>query len=487
MQRFDTMPGPLRKRLLVLLVCLLLLIGACANAPRPSPLKIVAIMTHYTNTSARIPVGANGAVTVSCRSGEQMLSGGYGVDAFESANVTSSYPSGPNSWTVSNINTASPGWIVLSVSVNCLRASVSLGMHIVHETVNTSNETAQSTTAPSRPYGATVWGDSTIYAEFFSQDGKSGSIDSITVVGDKFRQMVSRDDDMEPVAVAFERQLPWFTQQGQRALGRIRVGIVGCGGTGSQLAQNLVFLGIRDFVLVDDDEADDTSMNRLVTATAADIGTPKTILARRLIKSVAPGATVTVIGTDVQSQNALDALKGVDILFGCVDNDGARLILNEIALAYRIPYFDLAVGIETDNGTVTVAGGRVTAVLPGGPCLHCMKQIDAEEARFFLSDVAEQARQIARGYIRGMNVKAPSVVSLNATIAAVATNEFAVYVSGLRPVNVHSDIDILGVGRPFKAQWVTPIRAGADPACVQCTLAGVGDGGCIERYSHAPT
>src|SRR5260370_21188019 len=116
-----------------------------------------------------------------------------------------------------------------------------------------------------------------------------------------------------------------------------------------------------------------------------------------------------------------------------------------------------------------------------------MKQIDAKEASYFLSDTAEQARQIAMGYIRGMDVKAPSVVSLNATIAAVATNEFAIYVSGIRPVNVHSDIDILGVGRPLKAQWVTPIRADIDPACVQCTIAGVGDGTCIERYSRSST
>jgi len=340
---------------------------------------------------------------------------------------------------------------------------------------------------PERPYGATVWGDSTIYAEFFLPDGRSGPVDSITVAGDRFWQLVSRDDDMEPVALTFDRQLLWFTPQGQRALGRIRVGIVGNGGTGAPLVQNLVYLGVRNFVLIDDDAADDTSMNRLVTAAAADIGTPKPILGRRLIKSVAPEASVTVIAEKVESPAALDALKGVDVLFGCVDNDGARLILNEIALAYCIPYFDLAVGIEVENGVVKVAGGRVTAVLPGGPCLHCMKQIDAEEARFFLSDTAEQTRQIARGYVRGMDVKAPSVVSLNATIAAVATNEFAIYVSGLRPVNVHSDIDILGVGRPLKAQWMTPIRADIDPACVQCTLTGVGDGTCIERYSHPST
>ena len=86
-----------------------------------------------------------------------MLSGGYGVDAFKSANIMSSYPSGSNSWTVSTINDASPSWIVLSVSVNCLQANVSVGAQIVHDSVNISYETAQSVTTNCPP-GAVVTG-----------------------------------------------------------------------------------------------------------------------------------------------------------------------------------------------------------------------------------------------------------------------------------------------------------------------------------------
>ena len=100
-------PALLRKLFPVLLVLILTLISACTNNLHPSPLKIVATMAQYTNTSARIAVGATGAVTASCQRGEQMLSGGYAADAFESANITSSYPSGPNSWTVSTVNNAS--------------------------------------------------------------------------------------------------------------------------------------------------------------------------------------------------------------------------------------------------------------------------------------------------------------------------------------------------------------------------------------------
>lgn len=147
----------LRQPFIVLLVLPLLLISACSDSSHPSPLKIMATMVQYTKASARIPVGAAGSVTATCRGGEQMLSGGYGVDAFESANIMSSYPAGPNSWTVSTLNNASPSWIVLSVSVNCLQANVPVGAQIVHETVNMSNEAAQSVMAKC-PAGAVVTG-----------------------------------------------------------------------------------------------------------------------------------------------------------------------------------------------------------------------------------------------------------------------------------------------------------------------------------------
>jgi len=152
-----SIPPPLRKLFPVLLVLFLTLISACADSPHPSQLKIFATMAQYTNTSARIAVGGYGAVTASCQRGEQMLSGGYAVDAFESANIMSSYPSGPSSWTVSTVNNASPGWIVLSVSVNCLHANVSVGAQIVRDTVNISNGKAQNATVKC-PVGAVVTG-----------------------------------------------------------------------------------------------------------------------------------------------------------------------------------------------------------------------------------------------------------------------------------------------------------------------------------------
>jgi molybdopterin/thiamine biosynthesis adenylyltransferase len=335
---------------------------------------------------------------------------------------------------------------------------------------------------PERPYAATVWGDTTVYGEYFLPSGEAGQIDSVTVVGSQLRQIVSRDDDLALVGETFDRQLPWFTQEGQRQLGRLRVAIVGVGGNGSPVIQNLVYQGCRDFVEIDDDVADETSLNRLITATTEDVDTAKTALGSRLIKSVAPNAHILAITAPLQTHESLDALKGVDIIFGCVDNDGARLILNELALAYRIPYIDVASGITIENGKVTQAGGRVALVLPGGPCLHCMGEIDPEEAGYFLAPPEERAERLARGYVTGMKVKAPAVGALNAVVAAAAVTEFGIYVSGVRLFNIYTDYDTLGRGRGTKGQWLTPRQVQANPGCVQCTVAGHGDAVGIERY-----
>lgn len=332
---------------------------------------------------------------------------------------------------------------------------------------------------PGRPYGATVWGDDTVYGEFFSDTGKTGVIDSITVAGNRLLQVVSQSDN--PIETSFSRQVPWFTEAGQRQLGRMRVGIVGAGGTGSQAVQALVFMGVRNFFVIDFDLADETNMNRLVIATAADIGTLKVILARRFIKSVAPASRVDAVQENLRSPQAIDALKGVDVIFGCVDNDGARLVLNELALAYRIPYFDLGVGINATDGVVSEAGGQVAAVVPSGPCLNCMGLIDREEASYILASPEEQEFQRARGYVEGMDVPAPSVVSLNGSVVNAAVTEFAVYISGIRSVNYRTDLDLLGTGR-MPAQWVVPTRVRKRKGCVQCVVADQADDADIGRY-----
>jgi hypothetical protein len=145
------------------------------------------------------------------------------------------------------------------------------------------------------------------------------------------------------------------------------------------------------------------------------------------------------------------------------------------------------VGIEAEDGRVKSAGGRFAVVLPDGPCLNCMNQIDPDEARYWLATEEQREFMRRQGYVDGMDVRAPSVVTLNASIAAATGNEIAVLVSGLRPVPPLCEIDLLGAGRPIKSQWLTPIQVKKKPGCPICEMSGVGDQARIEqRYCRVP-
>lgn len=336
---------------------------------------------------------------------------------------------------------------------------------------------------PQKPYSATVWTESTVHGEYFLQSGETGKVRSITAHGENLSQL--RLSSKEIDEARFDRQEPWFTEDGQRQLATLRVGIVGLGGTGSQVVQSLAYLGTKDFVLVDDDSAEQTNMNRLVTGIHADTGTPKTILARRQIRTIVPKATVDIVSERLQSLPAIEQLKSVDVAFGCVDNDGARLILNELCLAYRIPLIDVGVGIEAREGDVDQAGGRIATVLPGGPCLDCMDLIDQDEAKYFLADSEAQAEAEELGYVEGTDQPAPSVVSINGTIASSAVTEFAILVSGVRRTTPLSYLDVVGNAHEVPGQRLTPMTVEKKFGCYQCGLTGSGEQIDVERFARS--
>src|SRR6266571_2312640 len=87
---------------------------------------------------------------------------------------------------------------------------------------------------------------------------------------------------------AYHRQVLALGVLGQLEVQKTRVGIVGLGGIGSIVAQQLAYLGATNFVLIDDDVVQSTNLHRLVTATEKDVGCPKVEVAQSYIKRVNP-------------------------------------------------------------------------------------------------------------------------------------------------------------------------------------------------------
>jgi molybdopterin/thiamine biosynthesis adenylyltransferase len=226
----------------------------------------------------------------------------------------------------------------------------------------------------------------------------------------------------------FIRQELLFGREGQAALHGTSVGVVGLGGLGVHVVQQLAYLGIGRFVLVDADLCDQTNLNRLIGATETDIGRSKAVIAERLIRAIAPEAGVSAVETAFPSALSQASLASCSVIFGCVDNDRARLALLDYCCQRRIPYLDLAT--DAENGF----GGRLVFSGIGAGCLFCLGELDQKEMWHTGSTEAQrnEDRRIYGVSSSALDSSGPAVISINGVVASLAVTEFLAFVTGLR-------------------------------------------------------
>lgn len=230
----------------------------------------------------------------------------------------------------------------------------------------------------------------------------------------------------------FDRQVDLFGAQGQERLRATHAAIVGVGGVGSFVAQGLALLGVGAITLIDADELAETNRNRHVCARKSDPipGTLKANITARSIWDYDDAITVTPLPRSVIGPEGFEALGAADVVFGCVDLEGPRLVLTEFCAAYEKAYFDIAT--EVFPGSPPRYGGRVFSSVGGG-CLVCMDQLDLEEAREDLESPAERAARLTAYGVptEALARTGPSVVSINGVVASLAITEFMKWRTGL--------------------------------------------------------
>lgn len=291
--------------------------------------------------------------------------------------------------------------------------------------------------------------------------------------------IITEDKVHDPLA-QFDRQVRAFGREGQNRLAELSVAIVGVGGIGSVVAELLARLGIGRFVLVDPDTVDVTNLNRLFGSTLDDAlnGTTKVDVASREILKANPAAQVeTLIGT-CYSSHAIDLIASTNLVVGCTDDVASRFAINDVSLSYLLPYLDLATEIDvTDAGELHTAGGRYTFCFPGTGCLLCARTLDPAEAVAEFTPAVVRESQRRAGYIAGVDEPAPSVMPLNASVAALAACEVLAWATSLRPVNQQAIYDMLDAS-------VTKVAFAQNSECDRCSdLLARGDAaGLGERY-----
>lgn len=248
-------------------------------------------------------------------------------------------------------------------------------------------------------------------------------IGTVRVVGDDWRLLLPDGDD--GLGVVFDRQIRAFGPAGQRVLGRLRVGIVGAGGTGSAVFEQLVRLGVGEILIIDPDVINDDGSNvtRVYGSAMADIGQPKVDLADRNADRIGLGTKVTAIKGTINDEATARLLTGCDVIFGCTDDNRGRVTLGRIATWYLIPIIDMGVKLTSADGTLHGIEGRITVIQPGGGCLQCRGRINAAALQSEVLTPVEREQRVDEGYATGLEDRDPAVIAFTAGVAALAVSE----------------------------------------------------------------
>ena len=158
--------------------------------------------------------------------------------------------------------------------------------------------------------------------------------------------------------------LPQVGENGQRALKKSRVLLVGAGGLGSPVALYLAAAGVGTIGLVDFDVVDLSNLQRQILHGSAGIGSSKIGSARDRLRDINPNVKVESYETRFTSSNALEIAKGYDLIVDGTDNFATRYLVNDTSVLLGIP--NVYGSVYRFEGQASVFGAT------DGPCYRCL-------------------------------------------------------------------------------------------------------------------
>jgi hypothetical protein len=153
----------------------------------------------------------------------------------------------------------------------------------------------------------------------------------VEVVGDDIQIWSTPGNGAAPAFAQRHAQL--FGPDTTALLGRLRIAVVGCSGTGSPVIEQLVRLGIGELVLVDPDHVEIRNLNRILGATMEDAleHRLKVEVLQRHIERIGLGTRVHAFGVPLDHRDAMRAVAAADLVVGCMDGVSGRHLLSRVA------------------------------------------------------------------------------------------------------------------------------------------------------------
>jgi adenylyltransferase/sulfurtransferase len=168
--------------------------------------------------------------------------------------------------------------------------------------------------------------------------------------------------------------LPEIGSEGQEALKKSRILVVGAGGLGCPVLQYLAAAGVGKLGIVDFDTVNEENLQRQVLYGLHDLGKLKSIIAKTRLQQLNPLVEYEVINIRLDKTNAIDIIKQYDIVVDATDNYPSRYLINDACVILGKPM--VYGGIYKFEGQLSVFNYR------GGPTYRCLypSQPDEKEA-----------------------------------------------------------------------------------------------------------
>jgi molybdopterin/thiamine biosynthesis adenylyltransferase len=261
--------------------------------------------------------------------------------------------------------------------------------------------------------------------------GATEPVSRIRVIGRKFWIYDREKDDID--IAAFDRQVLAFGPAVQALLKRLVIGVVGLGGTGSAVVEQLIRLGVGRVIVCDPQALEKSNVNRVYGSRVSDEGHDKIDVAKRLAEEIGLGTTIEPLKGSITDLAIATTFRECDVVFGCTDDEWGRAVLTKLAVSYLIPVLDLAVTVDSRDQIIKSVRGRVTTLFPGSACLFCRAAITGDVIAAEIkkaTNPGEYENLRKEGYVPELPGTAPSVIMFTSAVASQAIAELLHRITG---------------------------------------------------------
>ena len=135
----------------------------------------------------------------------------------------------------------------------------------------------------------------------------------------------------------YKAQYQLFQPEEQLRLYQARVAVVGCGGLGGFLVEELARVGVGRLLIIDPDVFDESNLNRQLLATIDSLGEPKVEVAAARIANINPAVAVNPVELFLTEENGEQLLAGTDVVVDALDSIAARRELGNVCRRMDLP------------------------------------------------------------------------------------------------------------------------------------------------------